>query len=472
MADFNNPTVTSTYTSFPGYIRDSINAVAVGFTTSGHSNIPTNAIQWDTSANRWKKWSGSAWVELTTTYALTALSTTGTAGFGGNVTVTGTIDATGAITGTSFGVDGTTAPANGLYKPGTNQIALATNSNPRLYIDSTGNVSIGTTAANDLLNLYGGGIRLQNSSTGAGADDGSEIVLSSSDLIINNKEAAKISIKRGNTVALQVDSTGTKLSFGTATTPANAGETLFHGASSSFSQYRNDTTAAVSSPASTGFKVGGDGVDGVLDNSSKNGKIIFKTTNSSGTNDPRMTIGSDGTLALNSGSGIDFGGIQTEASGTGITSSQTTLDHYEEGEWTPAYVPSGGGTITYVAADTKGKYTRIGNICYIHFCIKVNTISSVTGNTLDVSGLPFAAASVTGSPTLNCRGGAISIRAEWFSSTYADNNIQGWVNAGATTMNIGKGDAGNGFSFAIEASAIHGGTIGTMIEMFGSYIVS
>jgi len=472
MADFNNPTVTSNYTAFPIEIRNSINAVAVGFTTSGHSNIPTNAIQWDTSANRWKKWSGSAWVELTTTYALTALSTTGTAGFGGNVTVTGTIDATGGITGTSFGVDGTTAPVNGLYKPGTNQIALATNSNPRLYIDATGNVSIGTTAVNDLLNLYGGGIRLQNSNTGVAAGDGSEIVLSSSDLVIKNKETAKISIMRGDTVALQVDSTGTKLSFGTTTSPASAGETLFYGASSSFSQYRNDTTIAVSSPASTGFKVGGDGLTGVLDNSSKNGTIIFKTTNSSGTNATRMTIGSDGTLALNSGTGIDFGGIQTEASGTGITSSQTTLDHYEEGEWTPAYTTD-SGTITYVAADTKGRYTRIGNVCYIFFSIRVNTVSSVSGGTFEVSGLPFAVASVSGSPLLPNRGGASSVFASWWNSALSGFDITGWCMAGTTTMRIGYASAGNGFAaIGFPVSYIHSGVVGSFLQMEGSYIVS
>lgn len=72
MANFANPTVGSAYTSFPTEIRDAITAALQQLHTGSHSNIPTNAIKWDASDNRWKKYNGSAFVDLTSTYAFNA----------------------------------------------------------------------------------------------------------------------------------------------------------------------------------------------------------------------------------------------------------------------------------------------------------------------------------------------------------------------------------------------------------------
>ncbi len=72
MANFANPTVGSAYTSFPTEIRDAITAALQQLHTGTHSNIPTNAIKWDASDNRWKKYNGSAFVDLTSTYAFNA----------------------------------------------------------------------------------------------------------------------------------------------------------------------------------------------------------------------------------------------------------------------------------------------------------------------------------------------------------------------------------------------------------------
>jgi hypothetical protein len=41
---------------------------------------------------------------------------------------------------------------NGIYTPGTNQVAVATNGTGRLFIDSSGNVGIGTASPNDYAN--------------------------------------------------------------------------------------------------------------------------------------------------------------------------------------------------------------------------------------------------------------------------------------------------------------------------------
>ena len=73
MANFANPTVGSNYTDFPGEIRASVNAALQQLSVGTHTNIPTGAIKFDTSANRWKKFNGSAFVDLTASYDLNAV---------------------------------------------------------------------------------------------------------------------------------------------------------------------------------------------------------------------------------------------------------------------------------------------------------------------------------------------------------------------------------------------------------------
>lgn len=70
--DFNLPTVDTTYTAFPTQIIENIDAALQQLSVGSPSNVPTNAIKWDSSANRWKKYNGSAYVDLTGTYDLNA----------------------------------------------------------------------------------------------------------------------------------------------------------------------------------------------------------------------------------------------------------------------------------------------------------------------------------------------------------------------------------------------------------------
>jgi len=146
MANWSNPQLTSTYTNFLAEVKARDDDLAVQFSTGTISNQPTGAVKWDSSANRWKKWSGSAWGELASTYALTALTTTGTAGFGGNITITGTVDASSTVSGTAFIPDGSTVPANGVYLPTSNRIGFSTGGTHRAALDSTG-LKLGTGSA-------------------------------------------------------------------------------------------------------------------------------------------------------------------------------------------------------------------------------------------------------------------------------------------------------------------------------------
>jgi hypothetical protein len=89
MADWSLPTLSSTYTNFLSQLQARDTDLALGFDGTTSSNLTVGTIRWDSTANRWKKWNGSSWAELTSTYALTGLSTTGNASIGGTFSVTG-----------------------------------------------------------------------------------------------------------------------------------------------------------------------------------------------------------------------------------------------------------------------------------------------------------------------------------------------------------------------------------------------
>ena len=129
-----------------------------------------------------------------------------------------------------------------------------------------------------------------------------------------------------------------------------------------------------------------------LKNSSTAGTLEFGSlTGTHGATD--FTI-SDGNLVVAAGHGIDFS-AQTPGSGTGITSGDETLDHYEEGTWTPTiFGGSSAGTYTYEAVRTGGKYTRIGNLVFIEGVLRISAITSAGSGALHFGGLPFTFGSV------------------------------------------------------------------------------
>ena len=163
MTNWNNPQLSSTYTNFVTEVKDRDVDLAKQFDGVTVSNIVTGTIRWDSSANRWKKWDGSAWAELTSTYALTSISTTGTGSFGGNVTITGTLDVTSTLTGASFIPDGSTVPANGMYLPSANTLGFATNGTAKIHVTSGGDVGINDSTPSAKLDV-GGGIKATGTS--------------------------------------------------------------------------------------------------------------------------------------------------------------------------------------------------------------------------------------------------------------------------------------------------------------------
>ena len=91
-----------------------------------------------------------------------------------------------------------------------------------------------------------------------------------------------------------------------------------------------------------------------------------------------------GNVIIGNNSGIDF----SATSGTGTSE---LLDDYEEGTWTPTVVgyPTAGSASYSVQI---GRYTKIGNLCYIQCWINFNSLTGTTE--MRLNGIPFAAENV------------------------------------------------------------------------------
>jgi hypothetical protein len=104
----------------------------------------------------------------------------------------------------------------------------------------------------------------------------------------------------------------------------------------------------------------------------------------------QMTL-TTGNLIVASGQGIDF----TATPGAGTSE---LLADYEEGVWTPTFVPNTGANFTSITynALTGGKYTKVGKIVHVQCLVRTDaiTVGSASG-ALCIGGLPFAAVANT-----------------------------------------------------------------------------
>jgi len=242
-----------------------------------------------------------------------------------------------AVSGASFDVTGSTAPANGMYLPAANSVALSTNSSVRFRVDASGNAGLGVTPA---------------------AHGSSERALD-----IGNTT----SFGRQSDAALVIN-------FNT-----------FLNASSQY-VYR------ISSFASSYQQLAGE---------HKFFTAPSGTAGNTVTLTQRMTITQSGDITANTGNfvigtaakGIDF---SANTNPPGMTSE--LLNYYAEGTWTPVLTFGGGSTgITY--GTQTGQYTRIGNRVFFNLIIILTSQGSSTGGA-SISGLPFAAAEGVACSTL------------------------------------------------------------------------
>ena len=149
MVYFNRPTVTRTYTEVLTDLDAKIDA-ATGLLSSDVSaynnqggSYPVRAIRWNASSNKFQRRNSanSGWEDLSSTWAFTAVTTTGNMTASGNISGVD-ITASDQLQAARVNVTGATKPANGLYLGATNEIRFTTNSGDRLTIESDGEVGI------------------------------------------------------------------------------------------------------------------------------------------------------------------------------------------------------------------------------------------------------------------------------------------------------------------------------------------
>ena len=70
MADFSLPTLTSTYANFLLEVKARDEDLAKMFDGTTSTNIPTGAKRWNATTNKWEKYSGTAWSDMSTLYGI------------------------------------------------------------------------------------------------------------------------------------------------------------------------------------------------------------------------------------------------------------------------------------------------------------------------------------------------------------------------------------------------------------------
>ena len=72
MADHLKPTLTSNYSSFVTELDGRFDDLAVGLdpAVTTATNVPTNSIRWSSAVNKWQKYNGTSWADLTATYGI------------------------------------------------------------------------------------------------------------------------------------------------------------------------------------------------------------------------------------------------------------------------------------------------------------------------------------------------------------------------------------------------------------------
>ena len=144
MADFSTsvpvPGLGTTYTSVLSIINDKFTDLARGLDTTPATNpatatnVPINGIMWTGSLNKWRKWDGTTWQDLSSLYAISISGNAGTATAAAGIVVTN--DVTSNITAYPTWVTGTSSA--GAIKISSTKISM----NP-----STGDLTVAGTIA-------------------------------------------------------------------------------------------------------------------------------------------------------------------------------------------------------------------------------------------------------------------------------------------------------------------------------------
>jgi hypothetical protein len=388
MANWSNPTLTSTYTNFLSELKDRDDDLAKAFDGTTSSNLATGTIRWNSTANRWQKWTGSVWAELTATYALTALTTTGNAGIGGTLAVTGATTLAAATATTPATDNNSTAVATTAYVRAQAYAPLASpalTGTPTVPTAAVGTNS--TQAASTAFVLANSLLKTGGTMTGTLAITGVSRLLVRTSTAIEVESGFSDVVQQivgGDPFAVfRYDASGSSsvTSWFCRSRNAAVGEHTILQANDGISRFNFQGSDGAKFVTAARFEAAVDGTPGAND---MPGRLVFSTT-ADGASSPTeaMRLTSDKYLRMAAGtSGIQFGGD---------TAAANALNDYEEGTFTPTVIGLGtAGTGTYQVQ--VGRYTKIGDVVRFSLIVKWNAHTG-TGN-MRLAGLPFTALNI------------------------------------------------------------------------------
>ena len=127
------------------------------------------------------------------------------------------------------------------------------------------------------------------------------------------------------------------------------------------------------------------GITGIVQSADSSGQLVLQTTTSGGTATTAVTI--DNTQKVTFANTVGFGSNAGITFNNSSALTNSTLNDYETGTWTP--VDGSGSGLTFTS--NYGFYTKIGNtvICS-GSCVYPSTAN---GNTASIGGLPFTSSS-------------------------------------------------------------------------------
>ena len=168
------------------------------------------------------------------------------------------------------------------------------------------------------------------------------------------------------------------------------------------------------------------GITGIVQSADSSGQLVLQTTTSGGTATTAVTI--DNTQKVTFANSIGFGSNAGITFNNSSALTNSTLNDYEVGTWTPTDVSGAGLSFS----SNTGYYTKIGNLVYARLSV---TYPSTASGLQAVISMPFTAASG------NNGGGFISYTNLGLSTIYASyvNNgsagLYPTTNAGTTVAN-------------------------------------
>jgi hypothetical protein len=146
MANHSKPEITDNYVDVLSQVRGRFEDQAKGFDPANTSatNIPINSIRWTSASNKWQKWNGIGWGDLSNLYAINISGNAGTVTNGvytiGGQTIGGTKTFSSTIQGSISGNSGTVT--NGVYTVGNQTITGVKTFSDNAIVN--GNLGLGT----------------------------------------------------------------------------------------------------------------------------------------------------------------------------------------------------------------------------------------------------------------------------------------------------------------------------------------